>query len=99
MDYVLGLPKTKMGRNSVYVVVDHFSKMVHFIPCHKTDNTTYIADLFFPNIVRLHGMPKTTVLDHDAKFFGHFWELCGINWVLSCYFLLLVTHKWMVKRK
>jgi hypothetical protein len=47
----------------------------------------------------LHGMPKTTVLDHDAKFFGHFWELCGINWVLSCYFLLLVTHKRMVKQK
>jgi len=40
--------------------------MAQFIACYKSDDATYIADLFFQEIVRLYGIPRTTMSDRDV---------------------------------
>ena len=84
----MALPRTPRGKDAIMAVVDRFSKIGHFIICHKSDDATYIVDLFFQEIVRLRGILRIVVSDRDAQFLSHFW---GSLWRLVGSKLLFST--------
>jgi Integrase core domain len=55
-------------------VVDRFSKMVHLCVLPVDTTAPVVADTFFSNIVRLHGLPKSIVSDRDPRFNSRFWR-------------------------
>jgi hypothetical protein len=50
MDYMLGLMSTKRGNDYVFVVVDHFSKMVILVAYKKSITTEATSKLFFEQV-------------------------------------------------
>ncbi|KAE8186446.1 hypothetical protein CF336_g6986, partial [Tilletia laevis] len=72
MDFIVKLPISN-GFDSVWVVVDRFSKMSHFIPCHETTTAPQLAWMFLQHIFRLHGLPTTIISDRGSVFTSQFW--------------------------
>jgi hypothetical protein len=69
MDFITGLPRTPKGYGSIWVIVDRFTKVAHFIPV-KTIVATYkgsqLAEFYMAWIVCLHRVPKKIVYDRGS---------------------------------
>jgi len=50
------------------VVVNRFTKTAHFIASHKANDASHITNLYFKEIIGLHGVPKAIVRDRNTKF-------------------------------
>jgi ribonuclease HI len=74
MDFIIGLPRTKSGNDSVWVVVDRLTKVAHFIPVRTTYGGDKLAKLYIDRIVKLHGVPKRIVSDRGTQFTSRFWR-------------------------
>jgi transposase InsO family protein len=74
MDFILGLPKTKSGYDSIWVIVDCLSKVTHFILVKTTYKGSKLVELYIERIVCLHGVPKKIVSDRGTQFTSKFWE-------------------------
>ena len=74
MDFIMGLLKSKKKNDSIFVLVDKFSKTAHFIPFKLTHKEVHIFNIFLKNIFRLHGIPKAIISDRDTKFTKNFWR-------------------------
>jgi hypothetical protein len=74
MDFIVGLPKTAKGFDSIWVIIDRLTKITHFLPV-KTDHLVVVyAQLYIAPILSLHGVPKTIVLNQGPQFVSKFWE-------------------------
>jgi hypothetical protein len=63
MDFIIGLPTMQSGYYSIWVIVDHFLKVDHFIPVKTMYKGAKLAELYIAKIMCLHGVPKKIVSD------------------------------------
>jgi hypothetical protein len=73
--------------SKIWVIVDRFSKMSHFIALPTVKKTEDMAKIFLTQVWKYHGLPDDIVSDRDSKFIFHFWQslvdLFSINLNLS----------------
>jgi len=74
MDFMVGLPRTPKGLDSIWVIVDRLTKSAYFILINIIYSLESLTSLYISEIVRLHGVPFSIVFDRDPIFTSRFWE-------------------------
>jgi hypothetical protein len=68
MDFIMGLPRTQSGYDSIWIIVDWLTKVAHFISVNMTYTGPQLVEFYMSRIVFLHGVPKQTVSDRRTQF-------------------------------
>nr|GEX77870.1 DNA/RNA polymerases superfamily protein [Tanacetum cinerariifolium] len=74
MDFIVGLPRTPSGYDSIWVIVDRLTKSAHFLLVKTTDSMEKLTQLYLKEIVCWHGVPISIISDRDIKFTSWFWR-------------------------
>ena len=87
MDFIDGLPRSRRGNTSIWVIVDRLKKSAHFIPVKSRRTVSSLESLYLKEIVQLHRIPSSIVSDRDPIFTSEFWwslqEAVGTQLCLS----------------
>jgi hypothetical protein len=73
MDFIIGLPRTQKGNDSIWVIIDRLTKVAHFIPVKTTFGGATLTRIYLKEIVRLHGILRRIVSDKGTQFTSKFW--------------------------
>nr|GEY99560.1 retrotransposon protein, putative, Ty3-gypsy subclass [Tanacetum cinerariifolium] len=74
MDVVTKLPKSSQGYDTIWVVVDRLAKSTIFTPIRETDSMDKLARIYLKEVVTRHGIPVSTISNHDPRFASNFWR-------------------------
>ena len=72
MDFIMGLPRTSKGYDSIWVIVDRLTKSAYFLSVDTRYTTKKYAEIYFDRIVTLHGVPLTIISDRGSVFVSRF---------------------------
>ena len=74
MDLITQLPTTTSGYDAIVVFVDRLTKMTHIEAVHTSIGAERLAEVFFKEVVRLHGVPEAIISDRGTQFSSWFWK-------------------------
>jgi hypothetical protein len=72
MDFIVGVPLSARKFDSIWVIVDWFTKSAHFIIVHTNYKAEKYVELYIARIKCLLGVPKTIISDQGTQFVAHF---------------------------
>jgi hypothetical protein len=73
-EFIVKLPKTSRGNDSICVFVDKLTKLVHFVACKEEVSAKEFAELYVDHVFRLHGLSREFYIDRDSRFTSAFWQ-------------------------
>nr|XP_043630383.1 uncharacterized protein LOC122601708 [Erigeron canadensis] len=74
MDFITKLPKTRSGRDTIWVIVDRLTKSAHFVAIRETDGVDTLARLYIKEVVSKHGVPVSIISDRDSRYNSNLWR-------------------------
>ncbi|GKA20731.1 reverse transcriptase domain-containing protein [Tanacetum coccineum] len=74
MDFVMKLPKSSQGYETIWVIVDRLTKSAIFVPVMETDIMERLARMHLKEVVTRHEIPVLIICDYDPRFASNFWR-------------------------
>ncbi|GKD77727.1 putative reverse transcriptase domain-containing protein, partial [Tanacetum coccineum] len=74
MDFVTKFPKTAIGQDTIWVIVDCLTKSAHFLPIRENDSMEKLTRQYLKEVVSRHGVPVSIISDRDSRFTSYFWQ-------------------------
>nr|GFB83980.1 putative reverse transcriptase domain, ribonuclease H-like domain, aspartic peptidase domain protein [Tanacetum cinerariifolium] len=74
MNFVMKLPKSSQGYDTIWVIVDRLTKSPIFMPIRETDPLDKLARMYLKEVVTKHGIPVSIICNRDPQFSSNFWK-------------------------
>nr|GEX37169.1 reverse transcriptase domain-containing protein [Tanacetum cinerariifolium] len=74
MDFVMKLPKSSQGYDTIWVIADRLTKSAIFTSVRETDHMDKLARMYLKEVVTRNGIPVLIICDHDPRFASNFWR-------------------------
>ncbi|GJX27652.1 putative reverse transcriptase domain-containing protein [Tanacetum coccineum] len=74
MDFIMKLPRTGSGHDSIWVIMDRLTKLAHFLLIRENFKMDRLARLYLNEIMARHGVPISIISDRDCHFTSQFWQ-------------------------
>nr|GEZ49802.1 putative reverse transcriptase domain-containing protein [Tanacetum cinerariifolium] len=74
MDFIIKLPRSSSGYDTIWVIVNILTKSAYFLALHKDFKMEKLARLYIYKMVARHEVPVSIISDRYRQFTSRFWR-------------------------